>query len=746
MATVLPQGKQYFENSAGQPLAGGRLYTFLAGTSTPKATYADQAATVPNANPITLDARGEALVYWSGAYKVELRDAANSLLWTVDNIFLDAGEFIFDGSPISAFFKSKNNLVVDSIAALRAVDKTKFTRTFVTGYYTVGDGGGGSYWYDPSDVASADNGGTIIVAADGGRWKATTQSPVSFEVFGARGDGVVDDTARMQAALLCGATLITAAPEKTYKTTDTLFLKANNTVVDFNGSTITNTSNSMYAICLVTAAIATLTEAALINVLTTLHYGAEVQNSEIKNLVISMSPTSGGGNNLGAGIVYGKNCRLTNIRVNQTNGNGLEVRNSTDCTVSNAYLTPRTYGAFFFMTKNCAMSDSYISGCARGIITKMSQAGAPVLFRATRCKVENLSSDLYYAVGGEWKERVLTDPIYQAGHEIVTDNVYEDCTFRSDTNQVKLDIAYWAARFIFRNCLISSVTSAAGANIGADGNPIGGDVQGKNHEFNGCSFVNATTATNSALTVGADTKFDSCTFLGAYQRLMTTDSAYAPIVDFTNNIVRGNLQTINNQANCLLSRLGSAVLNVTDNVFTLALVSSGNGAETDSGIANYPSIFSRNVIKITGAGAYTHTSAYVFDGMCYDNNLYYSNIGGSIFALRIEGAADVQNNILGNNGTVGAGSRGIYMPSATVEVVRNEGNYVSGTWAFLQFANLPQNYQYANRIKTGSAAPVAGTWARGDRVFNDTPTVGQPKSWVCTAAGTPGTWVSEGNL
>ena len=34
----------------------------------------------------------------------------------------------------------------------------------------------------------------------------------------------------------------------------------------------------------------------------------------------------------------------------------------------------------------------------------------------------------------------------------------------------------------------------------------------------------------------------------------------------------------------------------------------------------------------------------------------------------------------------------------------------------------------------------------GDRVINTTPTVGQPKSWVCTVAGTPGTWVSEGNL
>jgi hypothetical protein len=45
-----------------------------------------------------------------------------------------------------------------------------------------------------------------------------------------------------------------------------------------------------------------------------------------------------------------------------------------------------------------------------------------------------------------------------------------------------------------------------------------------------------------------------------------------------------------------------------------------------------------------------------------------------------------------------------------------------------------------------NAAPTDGTWAVGDRMIRATPVVGQPKAWVCTVAGTPGTWVSEGNL
>jgi len=38
------------------------------------------------------------------------------------------------------------------------------------------------------------------------------------------------------------------------------------------------------------------------------------------------------------------------------------------------------------------------------------------------------------------------------------------------------------------------------------------------------------------------------------------------------------------------------------------------------------------------------------------------------------------------------------------------------------------------------------TWKVGDRVYNSAATVGQPKAWVCTVAGAPGTWTSEGNL
>lgn len=38
------------------------------------------------------------------------------------------------------------------------------------------------------------------------------------------------------------------------------------------------------------------------------------------------------------------------------------------------------------------------------------------------------------------------------------------------------------------------------------------------------------------------------------------------------------------------------------------------------------------------------------------------------------------------------------------------------------------------------AAPTTGTWGLGDIAWEDTPTSGGYVGYVCTAAGTPGTW------
>jgi len=50
-------GWQFFDNN-GVPLAGGLLYTYLAGTTTSAATYTSASGSIANSNPIILDASG----------------------------------------------------------------------------------------------------------------------------------------------------------------------------------------------------------------------------------------------------------------------------------------------------------------------------------------------------------------------------------------------------------------------------------------------------------------------------------------------------------------------------------------------------------------------------------------------------------------------------------------------------------------------------------------------------------------
>lgn len=71
----------------GDPLVGGKLHTYAAGTSSSQATYTNSALNVPNANPVVLDANGEADVWLStDSYKFVLKDSADVTQWTVDNV------------------------------------------------------------------------------------------------------------------------------------------------------------------------------------------------------------------------------------------------------------------------------------------------------------------------------------------------------------------------------------------------------------------------------------------------------------------------------------------------------------------------------------------------------------------------------------------------------------------------------------------------------------------------------------
>jgi hypothetical protein len=80
-ASILPPAKTQFLDSNGKPLVSGTVTSYIPGTTTPKTTWQDAAETIPNANPLTLDSAGRALLLGSGSYRQIVKDRFNNIIW-----------------------------------------------------------------------------------------------------------------------------------------------------------------------------------------------------------------------------------------------------------------------------------------------------------------------------------------------------------------------------------------------------------------------------------------------------------------------------------------------------------------------------------------------------------------------------------------------------------------------------------------------------------------------------------------
>jgi hypothetical protein len=83
-------GQQFFDNN-GIPLAGGYIYTYQAGSTTPLATYTDVNGNIANSNPIVLSPSGR-LPYelWLSvgfSYKFVIKTSDDVLIQTLDNLY-----------------------------------------------------------------------------------------------------------------------------------------------------------------------------------------------------------------------------------------------------------------------------------------------------------------------------------------------------------------------------------------------------------------------------------------------------------------------------------------------------------------------------------------------------------------------------------------------------------------------------------------------------------------------------------
>jgi hypothetical protein len=101
MASLTPTPKQQFFDANGKPLVAGKVYTYAGGTTTPIATFTNQAGSSTNTNPIILDARGMANIWLQPtvAYKFLITDANDVTQYTTDNILVPVDNLSFSSPP-----------------------------------------------------------------------------------------------------------------------------------------------------------------------------------------------------------------------------------------------------------------------------------------------------------------------------------------------------------------------------------------------------------------------------------------------------------------------------------------------------------------------------------------------------------------------------------------------------------------------------------------------------------------------
>jgi len=227
--TPIPFVKARFFDRCGKPLAGGKVYTYGANTTTDKTTYKDPYGLTPNTNPIILDAAGEADIYLDGTYRIRITDRNDVLVndvakigsWFSDNLqdTLDnisgamddaikpalqnlndaintaaaaaAGANGWDANLVAygEVTQKKINDGLDSIAQLLSIKNPRAgMRVYVKSYHAGKGKGGGTFVYD-STKATVNDGGMVI----NGWVRQISHAYLNVTNFGAKGDGVTND-------------------------------------------------------------------------------------------------------------------------------------------------------------------------------------------------------------------------------------------------------------------------------------------------------------------------------------------------------------------------------------------------------------------------------------------------------------------------------------------------------------------------------------------------------------------------
>ena len=637
---------QFFDNS-GNVLTGGKLYTYLAGTTTPAATYTTSAGSTAWSNPIVLDASGR--VSGSGeiwltdgiAYKFVLKDSNDVLIATYDNLtginssFVNfvsqteiqtatAGQTVFtlttmqyqpgtnnllvfvdgvnqyEGSTYS--FVETNATTVTFISGLHVGAEVKFTtavpiNTMTTDAGSVAFTGFKSQVGNVQDLANDDGSDWIGFQPDGtGAVARSVQDKLRDEVsvkdFGATGDGVTDDTAAIQAAIdnaVANDIALVRVPSGTYNITEPIRLYTGVSFIGDNAATsIISKSTSTTGTGSNTARGGTITDSyAYDDIIQLIHE----DNQYTYNVII-------------------KGLRLTKTSYGPSS-HGIYYPRAAYLTIEDVHILNVQYGTFTYDTFVSSVKNTQVQAVAYGFTHANDGSG---LGSGTTANFQN-------------------------------------CAVNFDNTVVQPSIGFNLVTLTYSNVI-------------------------------SCGVDNGNRADNNAIV--------------------------AYYLESSNTISVSGCGCENSKGRMIYIGSGSATFT---NLRTIAITGASTGTnstvwcETNSVLT----LIDCNFEPLVSAGTQYNWTVQT-GGQVLEVNPQASPSGGNTFISYTSG-----------------GAKTTITPTSTIKITSN-GSYTYQAYPIL------------------AAAPTSGTWALGDIVYNSSPTSGGYVGWICTVAGTPGTWKTFGAI
>lgn len=658
-------GAQFFTND-GVPLTGGLLYTYLAGTSTPATTYTSSNGITALANPIILDAAGRVPtgeIWLSDGinYKFVLKDSTDVLIATWDGlsginsnfiaytaqeetVTATAGQTVFNLSI--AFVPATNNLAVfvngsNQVVSVNYTETDENTVTFLTGL-NVGDV---VKFSTATPIATNAVDAVNVSYTPAGVDAVTTnvqaklRQYVTFQDFGAVGDGVADDTVAIQAAFDSGEPTIVA--EGIFKYTSSLTiptpLTLNNNATFIYGGTY-NTSNP--------------------------HFNIAADNVTINGGIFDGNDDSGSIIQFSVGADYGtvnnalfKNLDATAALAGVPGDFAAVVLKGTYAQVHDCVFQD------LVNTSGGAANDSFPRAIT---ITGDSNTVSNCNMNTVRDGILTTGDSNYIT-----DIRIVTctdNGLYYQGSNNTVDGIYlEDTTDEP--------VVFQGSNNIVKNMVLNSTG------------------------FNSIGFENATNAVLDGLTI------IGTPICGSLFRGRTGNTA-------STALICGVVGSVTASFGIYAGTEGSNIIDWQNNDITYVKAS---GYDYNYFIRNSAGTTSlNNVFTMSDAAAYTSTGDTFITGFSSNTTdmLTTSLIQKSGSNFRLEALVN--------------GVRFTTFRQNNINVIKS-----------IAYASVPLHFWSAN-------IPTTGTWKVGDTVWNSAPASAGYIGWVCTVAGTPGTWNTFG--